>query len=300
MRQDIPLAEAARLLPAALADRLVCLTDGETQDVEELRLRTGYPLTALLPRGECPLGGAAVTENDLRCVLECASRASAHTILEQAKNGFVTLKGGHRLGLCGTFSQSGGKTVSLRYLSSISIRLARAMEGLAADLLPRLIEREIFQSTLILGPPGSGKTTLLRELIRTLSDGRGIRAHRVGLADERGELAALWQGTPQFRVGRQTDVVDGCPKSEGMFLLLRSMNPEILAADEITYPADVQAITEAAGCGVGLLATAHGGDLDDLTRRPVYRSMMSERIFRRVVLIRNKDGTRSMQVEHLT
>lgn len=297
--KDVPLSEAASVLPAALADRLACLKEDEQTLVEELRLRRGYPMTALLPSGERPLGGAAVTEEDLRSVLECASRASVHTVLEQLRKGFVTLQGGHRIGLCGTVSRKDGAALSMRYLSSMSIRVARAVEGIACALLPELMEGNKFQSTLILGPPGSGKTTLLRELIRTVSDGIGCKPYRVGLADERGEVAALREGRPQFLIGCRTDIVDGCPKAEGMSMLLRGMNPQILAVDEITHPNDVAAAEETVGCGVALLATAHGGSIQDLTRRPVYRSLVSEGIFQRVILLRRHEGTRKAQVERL-
>lgn len=299
MMKDIPLGSVVSVLPATLAGQLRGLKEEEMVQVEELRMRRGYPLTALLPNGECPLGGRAVTENDLREVIECASQASAHTVLEQVQKGFVTLKGGHRIGLCGTVNRRDGAVVSLRYLSSLSIRVARAVEGTAKELLPKLVEKGSFQSTLILGAPGSGKTTLLRELIRILSDGQGIAAHRVGVADERGEIAALWQGQPQFRIGRQTDVMDGCPKAEGLSMLLRGMNPQVLASDEITHPVDIAAMTEAAGCGVSLLATAHGGAIGDLKRRSLYRTLMAEGIFQRVVLIENLRGSRSMKVERL-
>lgn len=257
-------------------------------------------MTVLLPSGECPLGGEPVSERDLREVLERASQASAHTVLEQVRSGFVTLRGGHRIGLCGTASRKDGEVTSLRYLSSLSIRVARAVEGQAGELLTELTENGAFLSTLILGPPGSGKTTLLRELIRTLSDGHGIRPHRVGVADERGEIAALWQGKAQFRVGRQTDILDGCPKAEGLSILLRGMNPQVLAVDEITRPADADAIIEAAGCGAALLATAHGGSIADLKRRPVYRALLSEGIFRRVVVLDQRDGKRTARVEVLS
>ena len=300
MLNEMPLAAVAEVLPNALADRLSGLGTEERCRVEELRLRRGFPITVLLPDGECPLGGPPVMEQDLREVLERASRASAHTVLEQTKNGFVTLKGGHRIGLCGTVSRRDGEITSLRYLSSLSIRVARAVEGQAPELLPQLTENGAFVSTVILGPPGSGKTTLLRELIRILSDGHGIPPHRVGVADERGEIAALWQGEAQFHVGRQTDVLDGCPKAEGLSILLRGMNPQVLAADEITHPADVTAMVEAAGCGAALLATAHGGSLSDLKRRPVYRSLLFEGVFRRAILICCEQGRRKTHVEILS
>jgi stage III sporulation protein AA len=295
-----PLEEVAMILPGMLAERLNGLKEGEALQVEELRLRRGYPMSVKLGGGELPLGGAVVAESDLRSVLETASRASAHTVLEHVKQGFVTLRGGHRIGLCGTVNRQDGEVRSLRYISSLCIRVARAVEGKTNGLAAQLLEQGGFQNTLILGPPGSGKTTLLRELIRVLSDGHGVPPFRVGVADERGEIAAMWLGQPQFRVGRRTDVLDGCPKSEGLLMLLRGMNPQILAVDEITHPDDVTAMMEVAGCGAGLLATAHGTGVSDLRCRPVYRTMMEEGIFRRVIVLSNRNGRRLTRVEVLT
>lgn len=297
MTRDTALDGAASVLPPTLLKGLDALGRAEWSGTEELRLRRGFPMTVVLSGEERDLGGEPVTERHLREVLENASQASAHTVLEQARNGFVTLRGGHRIGLCGTVTRRDGEITTLRYLSSLSIRVARAVEGQAAAVLPGLMENGSFLSTLILGPPGAGKTTLLRELIRTLSDGEGVPAHRVGVADERGEIAALWQGEAQFYVGRHTDVLDGCPKAEGLTILLRGMNPQVLAADEITHPADVTAVTEAAGCGAALLATAHGGSLEDLRRRPVYRALLTEGVFRRVVVLGRNGARRTFQVE---
>lgn len=299
MMQGVPLAEVAGILPAALSGRLQHLKSDEMQCAEEIRMRRGYPMTVLLPGGECPLGGPPITERDLREVLERATQASAHTVLEQTRNGFVTLKGGHRIGLCGTVSVQNGKITTMRYLSSLSVRIARAVEGQASHLIASMLENGELQSTLILGPPGSGKTTLLRELIRTISDGHGVAPHRVGVADERGEIAALWQGEPQFRVGKQTDVLDGCRKADGLSILLRGMNPQVLAADEITHPEDVAAMIEASGCGAALLSTAHGGNPRDLKRRPVYRALLGEKIFQRVIILERSNGKRTARVERL-
>ena len=297
MADKDPIREIAAVLPKVWADQLYHRLNGSLDTAEEIRMRRGCPATVLLSDGECPLGENSVTEADLREVLERATQASAHTALEQVRRGFVTLKGGHRIGLCGTVSRRNDETLTLRYLSSLSLRIARAVNGQAGGLLPKLAENGAFCSTLILGPPGSGKTTLLRELICTLSDGCGIKAQRVGVADERGEIAAMWQGEPQFYIGRQTDVLDGITKAEGISILLRAMNPQVLAVDEITHSDDVAAIVDSAGCGVELLATAHGSCLADLNKRPVYRCMMQEGIFRRVVLLHRCGVNRFSTVE---
>lgn len=300
MTRDEVLAQAAQVLPDRLVNAVSALPQAVREQAEELRLRRGFPMTAVLPEQELPVGGGPITADDLHTVLENASQASAHTVLDQVRNGFVTLRGGHRIGLCGTVVHREDKISALRYVTSLSVRVACPVEGQAEMLLPELTEDGVFQSTLILAPPGVGKTTLLRELIRCLSDGRGITPHRVGLADERGEIAALWQGEPQLCVGRHTDILDGCRKAEGMTILLRGMNPQVLAADEITDPADVRAMVEAAGCGVALLATAHGSGAADLERRPIYRALLAAEVFRRLVVLTRRDGKRFAWVEALS
>lgn len=300
MNRGRPWEQAAAVLPEQRRNSLCALGGDRLDGLEELRLRRGFPMTALLPEGEAEADGPPVGEDDLRQVVENATQASAHTALDRVRQGFVTLRGGHRVGLCGSVVKREGRIVTLRDISSLSIRVARPVAGQAAPLLPRLMERGVFLSTLILAPPGAGKTTLLRDMVCGLSDGTAGPPVRVGVADERGEIAALWQGDPQLYVGRHTDVIDGCSKAEGLSILIRGMNPQAVAVDEITDPADVQAVVEAAGCGVALIATAHGAGREDLTRRPVYRALLGDGIFRRLVVIQRQGGSRAVCVEVLS
>lgn len=290
---------AASVLPGPLRDGLQALGADRLEALEELRLRRGFPMTALLPEGEAETDGPPVGEDELRQVLENATQASAHTALDKVCRGFVTLRGGHRIGLCGTVVRKDGQIVTLRELSSLSLRVVRSVTGLAGPLLPRLTEDGRFLSTLILAPPGTGKTTLLRDLVRALSDGEGGAPLRVSVADERGEIAALWRGEPQLYVGRRTDVLDGCSKAEGLSILIRGMNPQVAAVDEIGSRSDAQAVIEAAGCGVAVAATAHGAGIDDLRRRPVFRDLLEERVFRRLVVLERRGGARTARVEAL-
>ena len=288
--------QAAAVLPPELRQQALALPAQERERAEELRLRCGWPMAAVFPEGEVPLGGRKIVTQDLELLLEIASRASVHAVLSQLREGYLTIEGGHRLGLCGTAVLENGQMRNLRSLSSVSIRIARQHPGAALPLLSGLMEGGRLCSTLIAAPPGMGKTTLLRDLVRCISDGDGTPPLRVGLADERGEVAALYGGVPQLRVGRRTDVIEGCPKAQGVMLLLRAMNPQVLAMDEITAPEDVAALLTAAGCGAVLLATAHG-EGDELTRRPLYRTMLEERIFQRVVSIQRTEQGRSYTVE---
>ncbi len=299
MDERRPWEQAAAVLPDPLRDGLRALGEDRLEEAEEFRLRRGFPMTVLLPEGERETDGPPVGEDELRQVVENATQCSAHTALDRVRQGFVTLRGGHRIGLCGSVTKKDGRIVTLRELSSLSIRVARSVPGLAKPLLPELTEDGRFLSTLILAPPGAGKTTLLRDLVRVLSDGEGCPPHRVSVADERGEIAALWRGEPQFYVGRHTDVLDGCSKSEGLSILIRGMDPQVAAADELGGSEDVRAAEEAAGCGVAVLATAHGAGLEDLRRRPACRELLELGAFRRLVVLERRGAVRSVRVEAL-
>lgn len=300
--QRLRFRQAAALLPAHLRRAAEQLPTHWQERCEELRLRAGRPMTAVLPKGEEPVPeswDAPIRSADLHQVLEIATRASAHTALERVRNGFVTVKGGHRIGLCGSGVVRDGEVCNLRELSSLAIRVAHSVPGTAGPILDGLLDGGSLRSTLILSPPGWGKTTLLRDLVRMISDGIGIRAMRVGVADERGELAAMCDGLPQMDVGTHTDVMDGCPKAAGLLMLLRGMNPQVLAADEITAPEDCAALETAANCGVVLLATAHGASVADLSARALYRSLLEKGVFQRAVTIQYEQGYRKYLVERL-
>lgn len=300
MNLEGPFEQAAALLPCELRRLAMALPGPERALAEELRLRAGQPMSVTLPEGEAALPRSPVlSEEHLRAVLEVATKSSAHTALEHMRRGFVTVGGGHRLGLCGTAAVREGTIHNLRQLSSINIRIAREIKGIGEEPLRRLRQAGALPSVLVLARPGAGKTTLLRDLIRGLSNGVAGPPVRVGVADERGELGALLGGVPQLDLGAHTDVIDGCSKAEGLLLLLRGMNPQVLAVDEITAPEDIAALELAAGCGVALLATAHGGDTEDLARRPLYRRLLERRVFQAALLIERAGGQRRYRLEKL-
>ena len=151
----------------------------------------------------------------------------------------------------------------------------------------------------VIGPNGGGKTTLLRDLVRQLSCGDGIPPQRITLVDERGEVAVMYRGQPQMDVGPRTDVLDGCPKALAIPMALRAMNPQIIAVDEITVREDLQAMTQAAGCGVALLATIHAADAAELEQKPLYRELLANRVFQQTVRIRVTAAGRVYTVEEL-
>lgn len=292
--------QAVEVLPLPLRALVLAVDERLTACVEEVRLRRGHIPTLVLPEGERPVPSAEPVDGELLArVVELAGRWSVHTVLEQLRRGYLTVAGGHRLGLCGTAVVEEGRIQALRDLSGINLRIARQRKGVAAETARRLCGAERVPNTLILAPPGAGKTTLLRDLIRCLSTGEGGKALRVAVADERGELAALYGGQACMDLGERTDVMDGCPKALAIPILLRGMNPQVIAVDEITEQEDLLAMEQAVGCGVSLLATAHGCGMADLERRALYRELMARRIFEWLVTIKVENGKRRVEMERL-
>ncbi|MDO5784559.1 MAG: stage III sporulation protein AB [Eubacteriales bacterium] len=276
------LCEAAGYLPVQLRSILEQLTRPEQQCCEEIRLRIGQPLTVTLHGRERTLTGKALTSAELEDTLGRATEYSMHTFADSLRQGFVTVHGGHRIGVCGQTAVQDGNILSFRHISSLNIRVARQITG-AADqaLLAQLREGDMLHSALFLSPPGRGKTTLLRDISRQLSDG-GVR---VSLADERSELAALYHGAPQLDIGRHTDAIDGCPKAQAAMMLVKTMSPQLLVLDEITAETDVRAVEYAAHCGTAVLASAHAWDMDDFRQRPLYSRLLDTGIFSRIFCI---------------
>ena len=303
-RYAISRYEQAALLPAKWQRLARQLPDHQKARAEELRLRAGQPMTVLLPEGEVwpsqeqPI--PRVAQTDLEQLCDMATGYSRYAVSDTLGQGYLTAPGGFRIGVCGTAVVREGDSRNLRDLSSVCIRIGREQEGISAPVLPQLWEDGRFRSTVILSPPGLGKTTLLRDMIRSLSDGAEDRpAQRMAVVDERGEVAGMHHGTPQLAVGCHTDVLDGCPKAQAIPMVLRAMNPQIIAVDEITVREDLQSMAQAAGCGVSILANIHAASTAELEQKPLYRELLANRVFRQAVLIRVTPEGRTYTVEDL-
>ena len=243
--------------------------------LQELRLRIGKPPELVLGK-ESKWLERTVSREDLQFCLNIATRYSPWTAGSLA-HGFVTAMGGHRLGFCGETVVREDKPVTLSTITSVSLRVAREFMNISSGL------RDLSGSTLLIGSPGCGKTTLLRDMIRMVSNDR---CGAIVVVDERREIFPLCGDSFCFDTGKRTDVISGCGKREGMEMVLRSMNPRVIAVDEITSEEDCTSLLRAGWCGVQLLATAHAADRRELYTRPVYKPIVESGLFQNLIIIR--------------
>lgn len=281
---------ACQLLPSPLRRRIEAFGQ---RHPEEIRLRLLRPPALVINGRELELTGDRLSENELNQVLERATGASLHAAMPGIVSGYISYKG-LRIGICGIGIMNQGQLAGFRDFSSLAIRLPRECRGICSGFIDRLTQPGL-ENTLIVSPPGLGKTTLLRELIRVLSD----RGTRVAVLDERNELSASTGGKQHFDLGRCSDVLVGVPKGTGVGMLLRGMNPQVIAMDEISAGEDKQVIERIIGCGVSILASAHGRDRHDMLRRPMYRELFEMGAFSNTLTISRDGETRRYSLERL-
>lgn len=256
--------------------------------LQEVRLRIGKPLIIVSDNVEFVLH-KIIEKEELMEILEYVSNYSLHAFENELKQGFITIEGGHRVGVTGQVLIENGEVKNIKHISSMNIRISHEILNCANVILPYITRNKQICNTLIISPPRCGKTTLLRDLVRQISDGsRWVKACTVGVVDERSELGGCYLGVPQNQLGIRTDVLDNCPKSKGMLMLIRSMSPQVIAVDELGSLEDIHALEYAMHCGCRMVATVHAASMEELRAKPLFEQMVKERRFERYVVLGNQ------------
>lgn len=309
MKYKKSLREIMDFMPSNISGLINPIPKDILVKAEEFRLRLGKPFIMYAGSIDYYIGqygnivktpdsSYIIRKNDISEAAELIQSFSVYSYNEELKNGYITIPGGHRIGIAGRVVLENGNIRTIKDISFINYRIAKAIIGAADKVLKYLIEDSfnIF-NTIIISPPQCGKTTLLRDIIRQLSDGvddLAIRGKKIGLIDERSEIAACFMGEPKNDVGFRTDVLDACPKAKGIIMMIRSMSPDIIATDEIGKQEDASALLEAASAGVKIIATMHGKNIRDFYKK-IELNKIHNNLFERVVILGRSKGVGTIE-----
>ena len=274
--------------------------------IEEIRIRVDRPVILKYPEGKEDILDHVVTQNEILNILQSLCNNSIYSYQSQICDGYITLQGGHRVGITGNVAMKDGKITNVNYVSSLNFRIAREIIGASDEILKEVVTRKSntssqnnyrnanidnndisnleINNTLIVSKPGCGKTTVLRDLVRNISN----KGFTVSLIDERGEIASMYKGIPQNDIGLRTDVMDNVTKSLGMKIAVRTMAPQVIVADEIGTEGDLEAINYGICSGVKGIFTAHGADISELRQNETLNKLYEEKLFKRIIFLENR------------
>lgn len=265
--------------------------------IQEIRIKVGKPIILNLAFEEKVLDYIP-TREDLRYLITKISNYSLYAFEEEIKQGYITLKGGHRVGLAGECVMAKGEVRTIKNISSLNIRICKEVIGASNKVMRLIAENDRVYNTLIVSPPKCGKTTILRDIAKNLSNGMyqiNLKGKKVTIVDERSEIAACYNGIPQMNVGIRTDILDNCLKKSGMIMAIRSLSPEVLICDEIGTEGDLEALNMAFNSGVNIIVTVHGYDINDIYNRKVFKELIDSCVLERIILLSNRRGAGTIE-----
>lgn len=284
--------EILNLLPDRIKKKAAVIINN-SGILQEIRLRVNEYAVLVSNNIEHILSGdnEIIKESDIRECFKRVSEYSAYAYEEEIKNGYITIKGGHRVGIAGKVVVEDGHIKTVRHVAYINIRISKQIKGCSDRIIKYIYAEGRIHNTLIISPPGGGKTTLLRDIVRNVSSGYGdIKGVNVGVVDERSEICACYRGAAQNDMGPRTDVLDACPKAEGIVRLIRSMSPRVIAVDEIGTCDDMSAVEYAMVSGCSVIATIHGQGMEDICNNRLIRTSIEQNRFKRFVVMGNMNN----------
>lgn len=287
--------EIIRILPQKILTVVKAYIDEGT--VQEIRIKIGKPIIITLSKEE-KIFDYIATSDDLKEILLKISNYSLYAYEEEIKQGYITIRGGHRVGLAGECVISNGEIKTIKNISSLNIRISREVLSCSNKLMQIITTSNRIYNTLIVSPPKCGKTTILRDIARNISNGMytiGLKGRKVVIIDERSEIAASYNGVPQMNVGIRTDVLDNCLKKTGMIMAIRSLSPEVLICDEIGTQGEIESLNMAFNSGVNIVVTVHGFDIEDVYGRKTFKELVDDSIIERIVVLSSRRGAGTIE-----
>lgn len=292
LKEGIRIEEIIRYFPiniSSLLYKAINQNEKIKEQIQEIRIRVGRPIILKLHNLDI-LIEYIVNQTEILHILEKICENSIYAYKNQICNGYITIKGGHRIGITGSAVVENEKIINIKYITSLNFRIARQVLNCSNKIIGQVIDEknQDIYNTLIVSPPGRGKTTILRDLIRKLSNGIdeiNFKGKTCGVVDERGEIAAMYKGVPQNDIGIRTDIIENISKAKGIKILIRTMAPEIIACDEIGSKEDVEAIQEAIISGVKGIFTMHGKTLEDVKSNNQINKLIEENKIEKIIFI---------------
>lgn len=271
------------------------INKNKDEKIQEIRIKIQKPIILYTDRGEIILS-RDVTKEDFKFIIQRISNYSIYAYEEEIKQGFITLKGGHRVGIAGECVMENNKIKTIKNISSLNIRISKEVIGCSKEVIKYIVDDNNVKNTLIISPPKCGKTTILRDITRILSSGSQIlKGKKVVVIDERSEIGASYNGIPQMNLGIRTDILDNCLKREGMLMAIRSLSPDVLICDEIGTKEDIDALNTAFNSGVNVVVTVHGSNLSDIKERKIFDDFLSSGIIERIIVLSNRLGVGTIE-----